>query len=233
MLNISQHSDTVSHTQPCAQTILDPQSPAEKLRDKPPGSFIVATKDQARDQDAVCVIHWIKPNKTVDSVEFVEVQDGLTRKGSKRVYKTIKDFVESKKEHFNNPVLDIIEPIRTSQNTVASVEAEAVDLEAQLSKLKFYVGYMEGYESHVALSNDPPGTYLLRRKGKEDHGLRISYVTEEIGQKRYAHLQIKEMEDGRIACKQNNKQFTAKSIEELISQMDGLRNSYSPKDIKN
>ena len=209
--------------------------PAMALRNKPPGSFFVSTRDQAKDQDAACVIHWIKPDKTVDSVEFIEVKGGFTRKGSTKIYKTINDFVGDKKEHFSNPVSDI-EPSRpslSSHDTAGSVEAEAVDLEAQLSKLKFYVGYLEGYPCHVALSNDPPGTYLLRRKGKEDHGLRISYVTEEIGQKRYAHLQIKEMEDGRIACKQNNKQFTGKSIEELISQMDGLRNPYSPKDITN
>ena len=191
----------------------------------------MSTRDQAKDQDAACVIHWIKPDKTVDSVEFIEVKGGFTRKGSTKVYKTINDFVGDKKEHFSNPVSDI-EPSRpslSSHDTAGSVEAEAVDLEAQLSKLKFYVGYLEGYPCHVALSNDPPGTYLLRRKSKEDPALRISFVTEENGQRGYKHLRIKEMDDGRIACKQNNKQCIAKSIEGLISQMDGLRNPYSPK----
>ena len=31
------------------------------------------------------------------------------------------------------------------------------DLKAQLSKIKFYVGYMGGKDCNIALSNDPPG----------------------------------------------------------------------------
>ena len=189
----------------------------------------MSLKDRAKSQDVACVIHWIKPNKTVDSVEFIEVKDGFTRKGSKRVYKSVKDFVENKKEHFNNPVSEIFEPIRTSQDPVVSVEAEAFSLEAQLSSLKFYVGYMEGQPCNVALSNDPPGTYLLRRKNKKDPDLRISFVTEETGPEKIKHLKIKEFEDGHIACQQNNQQFIAKSFEGLIAQMDGLKDPYIPK----
>ena len=89
---------------------------------------------------------------------------------------------------------------------------------------------MEGYESHVALSNEPPGTYLLRRKSKDDPDFRITFVTEEEeGHKEYTHLRIKEMENGGIACKQNGKQFEAESLEDLIAQMDGPRYPYSPK----
>ena len=79
----------------------------------------------------------------------------------------------------------------------------------------------------TSLLNILPGTYLLRRKSKEEPDLRISFVTKEKGPPR--HLQIKEMKDGEVGVNHNNKQLIAKSIEGLIAQMDGLKKPYSPK----
>ena len=141
------------------------------LRNQSPGSFVMST----RDPEYACVIHWIKPDKMVDSVKFVETEGGFKRKGSKKVYKTMKAFIEDKKEHFSNPVGDIIEPEPKLQAD------EPVDLETQLSRLTFYVGYKEGGPCNIILSNQPPGTYLLRRKN-EDKRLRISFVTMKRGQ---------------------------------------------------
>ena len=151
--------------------------PAMALRNQSPGSYVMST----RDPEYACVIHWIKPDKMVDSIKFVETEGGFKRKGSKKVYKNMKAFIEDKKEHFRIPVGDIIEPEPKLQAD------ETVDLETQLSMLNFYVGNMEGSPCNMALSNQPPGTYLLRRK-EEDKRLRISFVTMKGGQACYLVL---------------------------------------------
>ena len=130
-----------------------------------------------RDPEYACVIR-IKPDKMVDSVKFVETEGGFKREGSKKVYKTMEAFVEDKKEHFSNPIGDIIEPEPKPQAD------EPVDLETQLSRLNFYVGYMEGGPCNSALSSQLPGTYLLRRKN-DDKRLRISFTTMKRGQACY------------------------------------------------
>ena len=194
--------------------------PLEALRNQPPGSYFVAAKDQTKDQDPAYVIHWIKPNKAVESVQFLKVKDGLTRKGSKnkRVYKDINDFLEIKKEHFTNPVSNTFEPANTSDDSLTyeePEEADVIDLETQLRRLEFYVGYMEGQQCNIALSKYPTGTYLLRRTTK-DTFLRLSYVTKEGNhQKDIKHLQLKEKED-------------ANDIIDFISNMDGPTVPYSP-----
>ena len=186
------------------------------LQNQPPGSYFIATKEQAKDEDTACVIHWIKQNKTVESVEFLKVSDGFTRKGSKRVYKTIDDFLETKQEHFNNQVSIMSEPTKNSQESSESAETEVVDLETQLRELEFYVGYMEGPQCNKALSKYPPGTYLLR-KSKKDNFLRLCYViTEERNKKDIKHLQLKEKND-------------FDEIIDYISNLDGPTIPYSPK----
>ena len=146
------------------------------------------------------------------------MKDGLTRKGSKnkRVYKDINDFLQTKKEHFTNPVSNTSEPTNASHESLTDEEAEVVDLETQLRKLKFYVDYMEGQECNKTLSEYPVGTYLLR-KTKKDSILRLSYIfTDERNKKDIKHLQLKEMED-------------TNEIIDFITKLEGPTIPYSPK----
>ena len=121
---------------------------------------------------------------------------------------------------YNNNGDGVEERLHSSVNRQSWQTLEEVS--AQLSKIKFYVGYMGGKSCNLALSNDPPGTYLLRRKSKEEPDLRISFVTKKKCRRGHSHLQIKEMEDGQVGVNHNDKQLIDKSIEGRIAQMDGL-----------
>ena len=222
--------------------------------DAPDGTYLFRRSENTPDCITLCVKDGTRYNKyrifevnEDNTTTYMWINQGLPgADGPKEKFPTLNNLVQRKqkvfhlKKHFFDDISlndeEFIKDIGGDTyndlfyNTGEVVPFDGLgDLEAQLSGLKFYMGYMGGNSCNIALSNDPPGTYLLRRRSKEDPELRISYVTKEKGHRGYSHLQIKEMEDGHVGVNQYNKQLIAKSIEGLIAQMDGLKKPYIPK----
>ena len=74
--------------------------PIMVLRNQPPGSFFLS----AMDLYGFCFIHWIQQDKTVNMIKVIKVKDGLIKEGSKKVYKTMEDVIEDKRDKLNNEV---------------------------------------------------------------------------------------------------------------------------------
>ena len=62
-----------------------------------------------RSKDCACAIYVIQDDRTVLSVKFDNVEDGILKRGSesKRVYVAVEDYIAEQGELFRNPVTEV------------------------------------------------------------------------------------------------------------------------------